>query len=90
MNGQVEEIYGGHNIIKAFNKEEEVIEVFNETNDKLYDSAWKSQFFSGLMMPVMQFVGNLGYVAVAILGGYLTIKDVIEVGDIQSFYSVCT
>ena len=85
VNGQVEEIYGGHNIIKAFNKEEEVIEVFNETNDKLYDSAWKSQFFSGLMMPVMQFVGNLGYVAVAILGGYLTIKDVIEVGDIQSF-----
>ena len=85
LNGQVEEIYGGHNIIKAFNKEEEVIEVFNETNDKLYDSAWKSQFFSGLMMPVMQFVGNLGYVAVAILGGYLTIKDVIEVGDIQSF-----
>lgn len=68
VNGQVEEIYGGHNIIKAFNKEEEVIEVFNETNDKLYDSAWKSQFFSGLMMPVMQFVGNLGYVAVAILG----------------------
>ena len=86
VNGQVEEIYGGHNIIKAFNKEEEVIEVFNETNDKLYDSAWKSQFFSGLMMPVMQFVGNLGYVAVAILGGYLTIKDVIEVGDIQSFF----
>lgn len=85
VNGQVEEIYSGHNIIKAFNKEEDVISKFNETNDKLYDSAWKSQFFSGMMMPVMQFIGNLGYVVVAILGGYLTIKNTIEVGDIQSF-----
>ena len=85
VNGQVEEIYSGHNIIKAFNKEEDVIREFNATNDKLYDSAWKSQFFSGMMMPVMQFIGNLGYVAVAILGGYLTIKNAIEVGDIHSF-----
>ena len=69
VNGQVEEIYSGHNIIKAFNKEEDVIKTFNETNGKLYDSAWKSQFFSGMMMPVMQFIGNLGYVGVAILGG---------------------
>ena len=85
VNGQVEEIYSGHNIIKAFNKEEDVIREFNATNDKLYDSAWKSQFFSGMMMPVMQFIGNLGYVAVAILGGWLTIRNTIEVGDIQSF-----
>ncbi len=85
VNGQVEEIYSGHNIIKAFNKEDDVIRTFNETNGKLYDSAWKSQFFSGMMMPVMQFIGNLGYVAVAILGGFLTIKGTIEVGDIQSF-----
>ena len=85
VNGQVEEIYSGHSIIKAFNKEEDVIGEFNRTNEKLYDSAWKSQFFSGMMMPVMQFVGNLGYVAVAILGGYLTIRNTIEVGDIQSF-----
>lgn len=85
VNGQVEEVYGGHNIIKAFNKEEDVITEFDETNNKLYDSAWKSQFISGMMMPIMQFVGNLGYVVVAILGGYLVIKDAIEVGDIQSF-----
>lgn len=85
VNGQVEEIYSGHNIIKAFNKEEDVIRTFNETNGKLYDSAWKSQFFSGMMMPVMQFIGNLGYVGVAILGGFLAIRNVIEVGDIQSF-----
>ena len=85
VNGQVEEIYSGHSIIKAFNKEEDVIREFNRTNEKLYDSAWKSQFFSGMMMPVMQFVGNLGYVAVAILGGYLAIRNTIEVGDIQSF-----
>ena len=85
VNGQVEEVYSGHSIIKAFNKEENVIDEFDATNDKLYDSAWKSQFFSGMMMPIMQFVGNLGYVAVAILGGYLAIKKTIEVGDIQSF-----
>ena len=85
VNGQVEEVYSGHNVIKAFNKEEDVIREFDRTNDKLYDSAWKSQFFSGMMMPVMQFVGNLGYVGVAILGGFLAIKNTIEVGDIQSF-----
>ena len=85
VNGQVEEIYSGHNIIKAFNKEDDVIREFNDTNAKLYDSAWKSQFFSGMMMPVMQFIGNLGYVGVAILGGFLAIRNAIEVGDIQSF-----
>ncbi len=85
VNGQVEEVYSGHNIIKAFNKEEETIAAFEKTNNQLYDSAWKSQFLSGMMMPIMQFVGNLGYVGVAILGGYLAIKQTIEVGDIQSF-----
>ncbi len=85
VNGQVEEVYSGHNVIKAFNKEDDVIREFGRTNDKLYESAWKSQFFSGMMMPVMQFVGNLGYVGVAILGGFLAIKKTIEVGDIQSF-----
>ena len=85
VNGQVEEVYSGHNVIKAFNKEDDVIREFDRTNDKLYESAWKSQFFSGMMMPVMQFVGNLGYVEVAILGGFLAIKKTIEVGDIQSF-----
>lgn len=85
INGQVEEVYGGHNIVKAFNKEEDIIRTFDETNDVLYRSAWKSQFLSGMMMPVMQFVGNIGYVAVSILGGYLAIKNTIEVGDIQSF-----
>lgn len=85
VNGQVEEVYSGHNVIKAFNKEDDVIREFDRTNDKLYESAWKSQFFSEMMMPVMQFVGNLGYVGVAILGGFLAIKKTIEVGDIQSF-----
>ena len=85
VNGQVEEVYSGHNVIKAFNKEDDVIREFDRTNDKLYESAWKSQFFSGMMMPVMQFVGNLGYVGVAILGGFLAIKKTIEVGEIQSF-----
>ena len=85
VNGQVEEVYSGHNVIKAFNKEDDVIREFDRANDKLYESAWKSQFFSGMMMPVMQFVGNLGYVGVAILGGFLAIKKTIEVGDIQSF-----
>ena len=85
VNGQVEEVYSGHNIVKAFNKEKDVIEEFEKTNDKLYDSAWKSQFFSGMMMPIMQFVGNLGYVGVVILGGVLAAKKTIEVGDIQSF-----
>ena len=85
VNGQVEEVYGGHNIVKAFNKETDVIAEFDRDNEILYESAWKSQFLSGMMMPIMQFVGNLGYVSVVILGGWLAIKDVIEVGDIQSF-----
>lgn len=85
INGQVEEVYSGHNIGKAFNKEEDIIKTFNDTNAVLYQSAWKSQFFSGMMMPIMQFVGNLGYVAVSILGGYLVIRNAIQVGDIQSF-----
>ena len=85
VNGQVEEVYGGHNIVKAFNKEQDVIATFDKDNDMLYQSAWKSQFLSGMMMPIMQFVGNLGYVAEVILGGYLAMKSVIEVGDIQSF-----
>lgn len=85
VNGQVEEIYGGHNIIKAFNKEEDVIATFKRDNDILYTSAWKSQFLSGMMMPIMQFVGNLGYVGEVILGGYLAMKGRIQVGDIQSF-----
>ncbi len=85
VNGQVEEVYGGHNIVKAFNKEEDVIRTFDETNDVLYESAWKSQFLSGMMSPIMQFVGNLGYVAVAILGGWLAIRGRIAVGDIQAF-----
>ena len=85
VNGQVEEVYGGHNIVKAFNKEEDVIAEIDRDNDILYSSAWKSQFLSGMMMPIMQFVGNLGYVAVVILGGYLAVKRAIEVGEIQSF-----
>ncbi len=85
VNGQVEEVYGGHSIVKAFNKEEDVIAEFDRDNDILCESAWKSQFLSGMMMPIMQFVGNLGYVAVVILGGYLAMKQSIEVGDIQSF-----
>ena len=85
VNGQVEEVYGGHNIVKVFNKEDDAIDEFDRDNDRLYRSAWKSQFLSGMMMPIMQFVGNLGYVAVVILGGYLAIKKTIEVGDIQSF-----
>jgi ATP-binding cassette subfamily B protein len=85
VNGQVEEVYGGHSIVKAFNKEKDAVAEFEETNDKLYDSAWKSQFISGIMMPIMQFIGNLGYVVVVILGGYLAAKKTIEVGDIQSF-----
>ena len=85
INGQVEEVYSGHNIVKAFNKEEDVIRAFERDNDVLYRSAWKSQFLSGMMMPVMQFVSNLGYVGVVILGGYLAVKETIEVGDIQSF-----
>ena len=86
VNGQVEEVYAGQNIVKAFNKEDAVMATFEETNKKLYESGWKSQFFSGMMMPIMQFVGNLGYVMVALLGGVFVIKKSIEVGDIQSFF----
>ena len=86
VNGQVEEVYAEQNIVKAFNKEDAVMATFEETNKKLYESGWKSQFFSGMMMPIMQFVGNIGYVMVALLGGFMTIKGAIEVGDIQSFF----
>lgn len=86
VNGQVEEIYSGHNVVKAFNKEEDVIREFEKTNEKLYTTGWRSQFFSGMMMPIMQFVGNLGYVMVALLGGFLVIKDKVMVGDIQAFF----
>ena len=85
VNGQVEEVYGGHNIVKVFNREKKSIEEFDKMNGKLYESAWKSQFLSGLMMPIITFVGNLGYVGVSIMGGWLAIKKTIEVGDIQSF-----
>ena len=84
-NGHIEEIYGGHNIMKAFNGEEKAIEEFDKLNNSLYKSAWKSQFLSGMMMPIMVFIGNLGYVIVAIMGGFLTIKNKIEVGDILAF-----
>jgi len=85
VNGHVEEMYGGHIVMKAFNGEAESISKFDQSNNTLYDSAWKSQFLSGLMMPIMMFIGNLGYVAVAILGGYLAIRNAITVGDIQAF-----
>ncbi|MFZ2539784.1 MAG: ABC transporter ATP-binding protein [Oscillospiraceae bacterium] len=85
VNGQVEEVYGGHSIVKVFNSEKKVVEEFNGANKKLYNSAWKSQFLSGMMMPIMSFVGNIGYVAVSIVGGYLAIKGTITVGNIQSF-----
>ncbi len=85
VNGQVEEIYGGHIIVKAFNFEDSAIKNFKKANDELYRSAWKSQFLSGLMFPVMNFISNIGYVSVAILGGYLAIKGKITVGNIQSF-----
>ena len=85
MNGHVEEIYGGHDIVKAFNGEDKASVHFNEINHDLYDSAWKSQFLSTMMHPIMQFIGNLSYVVVSILGGYMVIKDKIAVGDILSF-----
>ena len=85
VNGQVEEIYGGHNIVKVFNGEEKAIEDFDKMNHELYRSAWKSQFMSGLMHPLMNFAGNVGYVGVAILGGYLAVQGRITVGNIQSF-----
>ena len=85
VNGKVEEVYGGHNIVKAFNGEDKAKEEFQQLNQTLYRSAWKSQFFSGIMMPLMNFIGNLGYVVVSILGGYFVIQNKISVGDIQSF-----
>lgn len=85
INGQIEENYSGHNVVRAFNKEEGAVKEFLETNEILYDSAWKSQFLSGMMQPIMTFVGNLGYAGVAIAGGFLTIKGTIKVGDIQAF-----
>jgi len=85
VNGQVEEVYGGHTIVKAFNGEEQAIEEFEKANNELYKSGWKSQFLSGLMHPIMNFIGNIGYVAVAILGGYFAINGKITVGNIQSF-----
>ncbi|KAF5089502.1 putative ABC transporter ATP-binding protein [anaerobic digester metagenome] len=85
INGHVEEMYGGHNVVKAFNGEEASFETFDHYNTTLYSSAWKSQFLSGLMMPMMNFIGNLGYVAVCILGGYLAVNGRLSVGDIQAF-----
>jgi ATP-binding cassette, subfamily B, multidrug efflux pump len=85
MNGHVEEMYGGHTIVQAFNQQEDSIERFYVINEMLSDSAWKSQFFTSIMQPMMQFVGNIGYVIVCILGGYLAVKKIIEIGDIQSF-----
>ena len=85
INGIVEETFSGHAIVKAFNREDGTVDRFNETNAKLYGSAWKSQFFSGLMQPIMTFVGNLGYVAVAIAGSFLVVQGIITVGDIQAF-----
>lgn len=85
INGQVEETFGGQNIIKVFNKEEEIVEEFDRLNDVLYDSAWKSQFLSGMMHPIMMFVGNLGYASVALVGGLLAARSVITIGDIQAF-----
>jgi ATP-binding cassette subfamily B protein len=85
VNGHVEEMYGGHNIVKAFNGEKKSIEKFNVLNNTLYGAAWKSQFLTGIMMPLMNVIGNLGYVAVTVLGSWLVIKNAIEVGDIQAF-----
>ena len=85
VNGHIEEMFGGHVVVKAFNGEENSTKQFESLNNTLYDSAWKSQFFSGLMMPVMNFIGNLGYVAVAILGAYMAVRNLITVGDIQAF-----
>ncbi len=85
VNGHVEEMYGGHVVMKAFNGERKSVEKFNGLNDTLYQSAWKSQFLSGLMMPIMGFIGNLGYVAVVMMGGVLAIRNLVTVGDIQAF-----
>ena len=85
VNGHVEEMFGGHVVVKAFNGEQKSVETFNQLNNTLYNSAWKSQFLSGMMMPIMNFIGNLGYVVVCVLGGYLAAEQMITVGDIQAF-----
>ena len=85
VNGHVEEMYSSHTVVKAFNGEESSAKTFRGYNNALYKSAWKSQFLSGLMMPIMQFISNLGYVAVCILGGYLAATGSIQIGDIQAF-----
>ena len=85
INGQIEEVYSDQNIVKAFNREDIVLDEFDKTNEVLYKSAWKSQFLSGMMQPIMSFISNLGYVAVAVVGGFLVINHTIEIGDIQSF-----
>lgn len=85
VNGQIEETFSGHNVVRVFNQEQKTLQAFDETNDKLYESAWKSQFLSGLMQPIMNFVGNLGYVGVAVAGSMLAVAGVITVGDIQAF-----
>lgn len=90
INGHVEEMYGGHSIVKVFNGQKRSIKKFNLINDKLYDSAWKSQFLSGLLYPIMQFLGNLSYVGVAVLGGYLAVKGQVRIGDIQAFIQYVT
>lgn len=87
INGTVEEMYGGHNIIKSFNAEEKIMEKFDKQNELLCEASWKSGFLSGLMHPIMAFIGNLGYVIISIIGGYFTIKGRIKIGDIQSFIS---
>jgi len=85
LNGQIEEIYSGHNVVQMFNSEKAELEKFKGTNDELYHSAWMSQFLSGMLMPIISFVSNLGYVMICILGGYLAVKKVIAVGDVQAF-----
>ena len=85
VNGQVEEVYSGHNVVKAFNREDAVLNDFDEANNRLFESAWKSQFLSGLMQPIMTFVGNLGYVAVAVSGSIFAARGIISIGDIQAF-----
>jgi ATP-binding cassette subfamily B protein len=85
INGHVEEMYGGHVVVKAFNGEAKSVEYFDQINTTLFDSAWKSEFLTGLLFPIMNFVGNLGYVAICVLGGYLVVKGTMPIGDIQAF-----
>ena len=88
VNGHIEEMYSGHIIVKAFNRENKSIEEFNEYNETLYNSAWKSQFLSGMMQPIMNFISNLGYVVICIIGGYRATRGQVTVGDIQAFIPV--